>query len=64
MKTIPSNHQRESKDEDITDRHRTCRFDIGRDNLKLFNELIPPLAKAGLEAKVLVIYCFAVMNNE
>lgn len=33
-------------------------------NLKLFNELIPALAEAGLEAKVLVIYCFAVMNNE
>ena len=42
----------------------TNRFDIGRDNLKLFNELIPPLAEACLEAKVLVIYCFAVMNNE
>ena len=33
----------------------TSRFDIGYDNLKLFREVIPPLAKASPDAKVLVI---------
>lgn len=31
------------------------RFDIGRDNLKLFRQLIPPLAEASPDAKLLVI---------
>ena len=33
----------------------TNRFDIGRDNLKIFREIVPPLAKASPNAKVLVI---------
>jgi L-lactate dehydrogenase len=33
----------------------TSRFDIGRDNLKLFREIVPPLAQASPNAKVLVI---------
>ncbi|MDY6853785.1 MAG: lactate dehydrogenase [Thermodesulfobacteriota bacterium] len=33
----------------------TSRFDIGYDNLKMIREVIPPLAKASPDAKVLVI---------
>jgi len=33
----------------------TSRFDIGKDNLKLFQEIVPPLAEASSDAKVLVI---------
>ncbi|UCH14614.1 MAG: hypothetical protein JSV22_01300, partial [Bacteroidales bacterium] len=33
----------------------TSRFDIGFDNLKLFKDIIPPLAQSSPEAKVLVI---------
>jgi len=31
------------------------RFDIGRDNLKIFEEIVPELAKASPQAKILVI---------
>ena len=33
----------------------TNRFDIGRDNLKLFKQVVPPLAEASPDAKILVI---------
>ncbi len=33
----------------------TSRFDIGHDNLKLFLDIVPPLAQASPDAKVLVI---------
>ncbi|MFC1479361.1 malate dehydrogenase [Planctomycetota bacterium] len=33
----------------------TTRFDIGKDNLAMYREIIPPLAKASPEAKLLVI---------
>jgi L-lactate dehydrogenase len=33
----------------------TSRFDIGYDNLKLFQEIIPPLARLSTDAKVLII---------
>lgn len=33
----------------------TSRFDIGRDNLGLFREIVPPLARVSPDAKVLVI---------
>jgi L-lactate dehydrogenase len=33
----------------------TSRFDIGRDNLRIYQEIVPPLAKASPRAKLLVI---------
>lgn len=34
---------------------QTSRFDMGRDNLRIFQQIIPPLAAASPEAKVLVV---------